>query len=86
MKKISTYTKAPRRIAREIETSVPADDFLPSPEEIALMIQGGKTIPVTMKLKKKTVEQYKMYALKMGIKYQTFVSAILDRYARHLHS
>ncbi len=85
MKKIKHYTKAPARIAKEIETSVPIEDFLPSPAEIASAIRKEEMTPVTMKLKKKTVDQYKTYALKMGIKYQTFVAALLDRYAQHLH-
>ena len=85
MKMTRRYTKAPTRLAQDIETSLPVKDFLPSPREIAAMIRREETIPVTMKLKKKTIDQYKMYALKMGLKYQTFVSALLDRYARHLN-
>lgn len=85
MKKTSHYTKAPRGIAREIEASYPIEDFLPNPRDIASMIRKEEMIPVTMKLKKKTVDEYKAYALKMRIKYQTFVSALLDKYAQHLH-
>lgn len=85
MKKTSHYTRAPRNIASEIEASVPIEDFLPSPREIASMIRKEEMIPITMKLKKRTVHEYKVYALKMGIKYQTFVSALLDKYAQHLH-
>lgn len=86
MKKTSVYTKAPREIAKEIEASVPIEDFLPSPKEIAAAIRKEESVPVTMKLKKRTVDQYKAFALKMGIKYQAFVSALLDRYARRLHT
>jgi predicted DNA binding CopG/RHH family protein len=85
MKRTSRYTKAPKDIAGEIEVSRPIKDFLPSPREIASLIRKEETIPVTMKLKKKTVHEYKTYARKMGIKYQTFLSALLDKYARHLH-
>ena len=85
MKKTSRYTKAPRGIAKEIEASHPIEDFLPNPREIASMIRKEEMIPVKMKMKKRTVNEYKVYALKMGIKYQTFVSALLDKYAQHLH-
>lgn len=37
-----------------------------------------------MKLKKDTVNRYKRFAAKKGIKYQTFVSSILDTYAKQL--
>ena len=85
MERTSRYTMAPKGIAREIEASHSIEDFLPSPREIASMIRKEEMIPVTMKLKKKTVDEYKAYALKMKIKYQTFVSALLDKYAQHLH-
>ena len=86
MKKTSTYTRTPKGLAREIVNSIPIEDFLPSPREIAAGIRREEMIPVTMKLRKKTVNQYKMYAQKMGVKYQTFVSTLLDRYAQHFHS
>ena len=85
MKRTKRYTKAPRDIAREIEAAVPVEDFLPHPRDIAALIRREEMVPVTMKLKKKTVAEYKAYALKMGIKYQTFVSALLDKYAQYLH-
>ncbi len=84
MSKTKSYDSAPRGISKEIEGSIPVKDFLPSPEVIATMIKKEETTPVTMKLKKKTLEQYKKYAHKMGIKYQTFVSALLDNYAQRL--
>jgi predicted DNA binding CopG/RHH family protein len=37
-----------------------------------------------MKLKKETIARYKRFADKKGIKYQTFVSSILDSYAKAL--
>ncbi len=84
MKKIKGYTNAPKDIAEEIKNSVPIDDFLSSPDEIASLIKKEDTVPVTMKLKRKTVERYKRYARKRGLKYQTFVLTILDSYARKL--
>jgi len=84
MKKNKGYTKAPTEVARELETSLPVKDFLPSPESFALMLQKEETVPVTMKLKKSTVDRYKRYAVKNGIKYQTFVSRVLDSYAQRL--
>ena len=78
------YSKAPSDVADELENSAAIDDFLPSPEAIAESLKKQETVPVTMKLKKKTVERYKRFAARKGIKYQSFVSTILDTYARHL--
>jgi predicted DNA binding CopG/RHH family protein len=84
MSKSSLYTEAPAEIARELAHSVPVTDFLPSPDKIAAMIRKEETIPVTMNLKQKTVERYKRFAKKRKVRYQTFVSALLDRYAQRL--
>ena len=84
MKISKRYTNAPKDIAEEIKNSVPVDDFLPSPQEIASMLKKDETIPVTMKLKRKTIKRYKEYAQKKGIKYQSFVSTVLDSYAKRL--
>ena len=84
MKKTKNYTKAPANIAEELKNSVAIDDFLPSPESIAAMLKKQDTVPVTMKLKKNTLNRYKRFAAKKGIKYQTFVSTVLDSYAKRL--
>ncbi len=84
MIKTKGYTNAPRAIADELENSVATEDFLPSPATIAKSLKKQVTVPVTMKLKKETVDRYKEFATKKGIKYQTFVSTILDTYAKHL--
>lgn len=83
-KLIKHYDSAPSDIAEELEGSIPVEDFLPSPEQIASMIQRADTIPITMNLKKKTLERYKKFAIKKGIKYQSFVSTLLDAYAQRL--
>jgi predicted DNA binding CopG/RHH family protein len=84
MSKINGYTNAPADIAEELKNSIPIDDFLPSPQSIAESLKKQETIPITMKLKKDTVNRYKRFAAKKGIKYQTFVSNVLDTYAKHL--
>jgi predicted DNA binding CopG/RHH family protein len=84
MSKTKSYEKAPADIAEELENSVAIDDFLPSPETIAKSLKKQETVPVTMKLKKDTIERYKRFATKKGIKYQSFVSTVLDTYAKHL--
>lgn len=84
MSKTKKYTDAPADIAEELENSIPIEDFLPSPESIANLLKKQETIPVTMKLKKETIARYKRFADKKGIKYQTFVSSILDSYAKAL--
>jgi predicted DNA binding CopG/RHH family protein len=84
MNKTDGYSHAPAEIADELENSIAIDDFLPSPGSIAESLKKQETVPVTMKLKKNTVNRYKHFAAKKGIKYQTFVSAVLDTYAKHL--
>jgi predicted DNA binding CopG/RHH family protein len=84
MSKTKGYANAPADIAEELENSVVIDDFLPSPGTIAESLKKQVTVPVTMKLKKDTVERYKRFADKKGIKYQSFVSTVLDTYAKHL--
>jgi predicted DNA binding CopG/RHH family protein len=84
MSRTKGYSTAPKEIADELNNSVAIDDFLPSPESIAESLKKQDTVPVTMKLKKDTVGRYKRFAKKKGIKYQTFVSTILDTYAKHL--
>jgi predicted DNA binding CopG/RHH family protein len=84
MSRTKGYVNAPADIAEELENSIAIDDFLPSPAVIAETLKKQETVPVTMKLKKDTVERYKRFAAKKGIKYQSFVSTILDTYAKHL--
>ena len=84
MNKTKGYSNAPADIAEELENSIAIDDFLPTPDAIAESLKKQKTVPVTMKLKKDTVERYKRFAAKKGIKYQSFVSSILDTYAKYL--
>jgi predicted DNA binding CopG/RHH family protein len=84
MSKTKGYTNAPADIAEELENSISINDFLPSPATIAESLKKQKTIPVTMKLKKDTVERYKRFAAKKQIKYQSFVSTILDMYSKHI--
>lgn len=84
MSKAKGYSNAPAEIAEELENSIEIDDFLPSPDTIAKTLKKQETVPVTMNLKKDTVERYKRFAAKKGIDYQSFVSTILDTYAKHL--
>jgi predicted DNA binding CopG/RHH family protein len=84
MSKDKGYKNAPANIAEELENSIAINDFLPSPAIIAESLKKQKAIPVTMKLKKDTVERYKRFAAKKGIKYQSFVSTVLDMYSKQL--
>jgi predicted DNA binding CopG/RHH family protein len=84
MNRARGYSNAPADIAEELESSAAIDDFLPSPEKLAKSLKKQETVPVTMKLKKDTVERYKRFAARKGIKYQSFVSTLLDTYAKHL--
>ena len=84
MSKTRGYSDAPEDVAKEIEASVPVKDFLPAPEVFAAQLMKQESVPVTMRLKKATLERYRRYAKKKGIKYQAFVSSLLDAYAERL--
>ncbi|MBN1983691.1 MAG: hypothetical protein JW795_19305 [Chitinivibrionales bacterium] len=66
MSKAKGYSNAPADIAEDLEQSVKIDDFLPSPETIAESLKKQQTVPVTMKLKKETVERYKRFVYLPG--------------------
>jgi predicted DNA binding CopG/RHH family protein len=80
------YSSAPAGIAKELKDSVEVADFLPAPDHIASMIQKAEVVPITMNIKKKTLEKYKNFAQKKGIKYQVFVSTLLDTYAQRFYT
>jgi predicted DNA binding CopG/RHH family protein len=84
MKKNNGYTAAPADIAQEMKSLIQVADFLPSPETITVMLKKEPTVPVTMNLKKKTVESYRKFAKRNGIKYQVFISTVLDNYAKSI--
>jgi len=84
MKKNNGYTAAPADIVAELESSVRVADFLPSPETITAMLKKEPTVPVTMNLKKKTIERYRQFAKQNGVKYQVFISTVLDNYAKSI--
>jgi predicted DNA binding CopG/RHH family protein len=84
MRKRKNYVKSPAALAGELENAVALKDHLLSPGAIAESLKKQKTIPVTMNLKKDTLERYKKFAAKERIKYQSFVSAVLDMYSKHL--
>jgi predicted DNA binding CopG/RHH family protein len=84
MHRTKSYSNAPAEVADELQNSVAIADFLPSPEKIADSLRRQETVPVTMNLKRDTVDRYKRFAARKGIKYQRFVSTVLDTYAKHL--
>jgi len=56
-----------------------ADDFLPSPEEIAAAIRD-KRYKVTIALGGRTVDFFKKHARKHGVPYQKMIRQVLDAY------
>ena len=85
MRTKKSHTKA-AALADKLENLDAMKDALPSPGAIAESLKKQKTIPVTMKLKQDTIVRYKKFAAKNGIKYQAFISAVLDMYAKHLRT
>jgi predicted DNA binding CopG/RHH family protein len=77
MKK-TTYTNAPRNIAKAIEESVIIPDFLPRPSDLVFKEENVK---VTLELSKKSVSLFKSYASKKGLKYQRMIRILVDKYA-----
>ncbi len=56
------------------------DDFLPSPEELALK---EETVKVTISLSKMSVEFFKKEAKKHNTQYQKMIRRLLDDYSAH---
>ena len=56
------------------------EDFLPSPEELALK---DETVKVTIALSKTSIDFFKNEARKHNTQYQKMISRLLDEYASH---
>lgn len=74
MKEKIKYTDEPIGKVRVI------DDFLPSPEELALK---EETVKVTISLSKASVEFFKKEAKKHNTQYQKMIRRLLDEYSSH---
>lgn len=72
MKKKIKYTDEP---IGEIKI---VDDFLPSPDQIALK---EKNVKVTLNLRESSVKFFKNVANKHGLQYQKLIRRLLDEYA-----
>ena len=56
------------------------EDFLPSPEELALK---DETVKVTIALSKSSIDFFKTEAKKHNTQYQKMIRRLLDEYASH---
>jgi predicted DNA binding CopG/RHH family protein len=74
MSKKTEYTDEPMDKVRRV------DDFLPSPEELALK---DDTIKITISLTKRSVEFFKKEAALHNTQYQKMIRSLLDEYAVH---
>ena len=74
MKGKTKYTDEPIGKVRVI------DDFLPSPEELALK---EETVKVTISLSRTSVEFFKKEAKKHNTQYQKMIRRLLDEYCAH---
>jgi predicted DNA binding CopG/RHH family protein len=74
MKKKMVYTDEPMGEIRLI------NDFLPSPEELALK---DETVKITISLSKTSVDFFKQEAKKHRTQYQRMIRRLLDEYAAH---
>ena len=74
MKGKTKYTDEPIGKVRVI------DDFLPSPEELALK---EETVKVTISLSKTSVDFFKKEAKKHNTQYQKMIRRLLDDYSSH---
>lgn len=68
------YTDEPMGKVKVVE------DFLPSPEELALK---DETVKVTIALSKSSVDFFKNEAKKHNTQYQKMIRRLLDEYASH---
>lgn len=56
------------------------DDFLPSPEELALK---EETVKITISLSRTSVEFFKKEAKRHNTQYQKMIRRLLDEYSAH---
>ena len=74
MKEKIKYTNEPMGKVKVVE------DFLPSPEELALK---DETVKVTIALSKTSIDFFKNEARKHNTQYQKMIRRLLDEYASH---
>ncbi len=74
MKEKTKYTDEPIGKVKVI------DDFLPSPEELALK---EETVKITISLSRTSVEFFKKEAKKHNTQYQKMIRRLLDEYSAH---
>ena len=74
MKKKIKYTDEPLGKVRVV------GDFLPTPEELALM---DETVKVTIALSKTSVDYFKKEEKKYNTQYQKMIRRLLDEYTAH---
>lgn len=74
MKEKIKYTNEPMCKVKVVE------DFLPSPEELALK---DETVKVTIALSKTSIDFFKNEARKHNTQYQKMIRRLLDEYASH---
>lgn len=74
MKKEIKYTDEPMGRIKLV------DDFLPSPEQLALK---EETVKVTLALTKDSVDFFKRVAKEQHTHYQAMIRALLDQYTEH---
>ena len=72
------YTDAPDDIANAISVAEVVEDFLPSPEYFAESMAKEK---ISLNIDARTVRQFRTYAKKNGLKYQSLMNQVLSSYA-----
>lgn len=78
MKKRTGYTNAPTQAAKAIREADIVDDFLPPPEELE---RKEDNVKVTLSLSRRSVNLFRQYARKRGLKYQRMIRNLVDGYA-----
>jgi predicted DNA binding CopG/RHH family protein len=61
---------------------VVADDFLPSPQELAARAKRGTKVKVTITLETASVEYFKRIAKEQKVSYQKMIRMLLDEYVQ----
>jgi predicted DNA binding CopG/RHH family protein len=77
-KKTIKYSKAPKDIAKAINSAIVIQDFLPSPEELVLKEKIKK---ITINLSSKSLDFFKNTAKKHHVSYQQMIKEVLDKYS-----
>jgi ABC-type uncharacterized transport system, duplicated ATPase component len=79
MKNKIKYVDAPKSVSKSLEIGKVVSDFLPPPE---LLVKKEPRTKITISLTARSLNFFKTYAKRSGMKYQTMINEVLDVYSQ----